>query len=102
MKFHEYRSAGKIGSFGDAVLDAVIMAGLWTICCLHVLYLRRALRELAKAEQWSGKAQPAAAAPAVGAAQLAGIRQQPGQDGELSLSDEDCFLLPETETLDDD
>jgi hypothetical protein len=97
-KFHEYRSLGQIGSFGDAVLDAFILAGLWVICGLHVDSLRRAVRELNKAEQWSAKPVRDGAARSVVA--TAGVVTMPGPIGpgaDAGDEGEDmCFLLPET------
>jgi hypothetical protein len=95
-KFHEYRTLHIVNSFGTAVIEAVIVLGLWCVTVLHVLYIRRALRELAGAEAWAhgatpgGKARPAPAQPAAAAAGA------PAVEADDSAGEDMCFLLPDT------
>lgn len=101
VKFREYRDYASISSFGDGVLDAVIVAGLWLIAVVHVLYIRRALQELGKAQQWQSRrspAQSAAAAPL--AAVPAGRAALPVESA--AAGDDTCFLLPDAVDSADD
>jgi hypothetical protein len=97
-KFAQYRLQHSISSFGDGVLDAMILAGLWLIAAVHVLYIRRALLELAKAEQWQHGG-PSARATALGRAKPQGAPVQPAQ---APAGDETCLLLPEAGPVDDE
>lgn len=103
IKFREYREQASINSFGDGVLDAVILLGCWAIAIVHVLYIRRALQEMAKAEQWQRG--PAAvqqrAAPGTGGPLAAGVAGGAAMAGD-SVSDDTCFLLPESNAADDE
>lgn len=96
-KFREYRELHSISSFGDGVLDAVILLGLWLIAIVHVLYIRRALGELAKAEQWAR-----ASAPNEQLSRQAGPLLAADSAGGALEHDESCFLLPETVPVDED
>jgi hypothetical protein len=101
--FREYRASSSISSFGDAVLDAVILGGLWLIVLVHISYVRRALLELHKAEQWQ-------AVPATRAPQRAAAAATAGGEGAVAgaaptaagMQDDTCFLLPENAETDDD
>jgi hypothetical protein len=87
-KFHEYRAQGAVSSFGAAVIETVIVLGLWVVAWVHVLYIRRALNELAAADSWS--AAPAPARPAA-AESAGGVSAD-----DFAPDDEVCFLLPDT------
>ena len=95
-KFHEYRTDHAVASFGTAVMEAVILLGLWSIVWVHLLYIRRALRELASASRapaaWVPATAPAGFAPG-GSSTSRPAADDP--DADLDDGDEVQFMMPD-------
>jgi hypothetical protein len=89
LKFTEYRATGEISSFGGGVMTALLIAALWAVYVLIVLYILKSWHMLQQARQWlKGPATDAGPRRAVDA-------MRAGPAGQASDEGDYCLLMPE-------
>ncbi len=89
LKFAEYRATGEISSFGGGVMTALLIAALWAVYVLTVLYILKSWQMLHQARQWLNHPARDAGMGHAGDTQRLGQGDHPVEDGDY------CLLMPE-------
>lgn len=89
IKFEEFRATNDRFSFGDGVMTALLIAALWAVYVLMVLYILKAQHMLQQTRQWLRRPSQDAALSRASETRRAGQGSPQADEGDF------CLLMPE-------